>query len=332
MKFNTVLSYGKLAFPVMVTLTLGLATAAQAATLGLAADFNLFVLGDANQSGTDVEGRVAIGGNATLRNYFAGMALTPSPNNGDTLVVGNNLSFLNGSVTGNAVYGGSADVTNVNFNQGSLRQGRPIDFNAAGTQLRQIATSLSRLNVNGTTTIGEFDRGINLRGTNSGLNVFNVLASDLARATSFNIDAPTDSTAIVNISGTSGSFSSMGFNFTGINRQQILYNFFEATNLTASAIGIQGSLLAPNAAMNFNNGVINGNLIVGSLQGSGQTNLSLFRGRVPHQPPPTVPPTVPPTPPPTSVPEPSSATGLGLVSALAFLFGRYSKKTAKTAQ
>jgi choice-of-anchor A domain-containing protein len=324
MKFDTVLSYGKLAFPVMATLTLGLATAAQAATLGSAADFNLFVLGDANQSGTDVKGRVAIGGNATLRNYFAGKELTPSPNNGDTLVVGNNLSFLDGSVTGNAVYGGSVDVTNLNLNQGSLRQGRPIDFNAAEAELRQISTSLSRLNVNGTISIGEFDRGINLRGTNSGLNVFNVLASDLTRATSFNIDAPADSTAIINISGTSGSFSSMGFNLTGINRQQVLYNFFEATNLTANAIGIQGSLLAPNAAMDFNNGVIEGNLIVGSLRGSGASNLSLFRGIVPNQ--------LPVTPPPTSVPEPSSAAGLGLVSALACLFGRYSQKTAKTAQ
>jgi len=323
MKFNTVLSYGKLAFPVMATLTLGLATAAQAATLGQAADFNLFVLGDATQNGTDVEGRVAIGGNATLSNYFAGMALTPSPNNGDTLVVGNNLSFLNGSVTGNAVYGGSANVSNVNFNQGSLRQGSPIDFNAAGAELRQISTSLSRLTTNGTTTIGEFDRGISLRGTNSELNVFNVLGSDLAQATSFNIDAPSDSTVIVNINGNSGRFSSLGFNLTGINQQQVLYNFFEATNLTASAIGIQGSLLAPNAAFDFNNGVIDGNLIVGSLSGSGQTNLSLFRGRIPQQPP-------TPTPPTTSVPEPTSVLALGLVTALASLFRRQSKKAAKT--
>ncbi|MEB3177963.1 MAG: choice-of-anchor A family protein [Nostocaceae cyanobacterium] len=321
MKFNTVLSYGKLAFPVMATLTLGLATAtqAQAATLGPAADFNLFVLGDLTQSDTSVQGRVAVGGNATLSNYSAGNALTSSPNNGGTLVVGNNLSFLNGSVNGNVVYGGSADVTNANFNQS---QGRPIDFNAAGAELRQISTSLSRLNVNGTTTINF--GGISLRGTNSGLNVFNVLASDLAQANSFSIDAPADSTAIVNISGSNSNFSNMGFNLTGINRQQVLYNFFDATNLTASAIGIQGSLLAPNAAMEFNNGRISGNLIVGSLQGSGAIELPLFRGIVPNQ--------LPPIPPSTSVPEPNSAAGLGLVSALAFLFYRYSKKTPETAQ
>src|SRR6185295_12199182 len=57
--------------------------------LGTAGGFNLFVLGNLTQSGSDTEGRMAVGGNATLASYSVGARLTGAS---DVLVVGGNLS------------------------------------------------------------------------------------------------------------------------------------------------------------------------------------------------------------------------------------------------
>ena len=46
---------------------------------GLANNYNVFVLGDMNLSNTDAEGRVAVGGNATLSNYGIGSGIIPLP-------------------------------------------------------------------------------------------------------------------------------------------------------------------------------------------------------------------------------------------------------------
>lgn len=46
---------------------------------GLANDYNVFVFGDMTLSNTDAEGRVAVGGNATLSNYGIGAGITALP-------------------------------------------------------------------------------------------------------------------------------------------------------------------------------------------------------------------------------------------------------------
>ena len=46
---------------------------------GLANDYNVFVFGNMSLSNTDAEGRVAVGGNATLSNYGVGASITPLP-------------------------------------------------------------------------------------------------------------------------------------------------------------------------------------------------------------------------------------------------------------
>src|SRR4051794_41833055 len=75
--------------------------------LGVANDFSAFILHDANLFNSDVEGRVAVGGNATLTAYGLGNHLTNSNGTRDDLVVGGNLDFTNGQVfEGNVVYGG----------------------------------------------------------------------------------------------------------------------------------------------------------------------------------------------------------------------------------
>lgn len=50
-----------------------------AINFGLANDYNVFVFGNLSLSNTDAEGRVAVGGNATLSNYGIGAGIVPLP-------------------------------------------------------------------------------------------------------------------------------------------------------------------------------------------------------------------------------------------------------------
>ena len=168
---------------------------------------------------------------------------------------------------GDAVYGGSANVaSNEGFSNGKLSKGNPIDFNATGDELRSLSKNLASLTPNGKTTAQSWG-GINLTGSDSQLNVFNLDGSAVSKANNFAITSNSGSTVVVNVSGTSVSLQNFGFNVSGTNRQNVLYNFYEATDLTASGIGIEGSILAPLANFTFNNGQVNGNVVVASLTG-----------------------------------------------------------------
>ncbi len=74
---------------------------------GIVSAFNVFVLGNDTQKGTEVGGSLAVGGDASFSGGMGvGTALKPSTTRRD-LIVGGNLSFNGGSVAGVIVYGGS---------------------------------------------------------------------------------------------------------------------------------------------------------------------------------------------------------------------------------
>jgi choice-of-anchor A domain-containing protein len=320
MNTKTFSRLSKLVAPLSMAATMVLALSTQASAISLANifEYNLFVLGDVNQSNTDSEGKVAIAGNATFTNFYAGMELPKEGNNGDVLIVGDNLIFSNGQVRGNTVYGETAELTNVTLqNGGTLRQDNPIDFAAASQELRGLSQFWAGLEATGTTDIA--DRGITLNGSNENQNIFHLSASDLREASSFNLNVASGSTAIVNISGLEASLQNFRFNINGgiDQRQKVIYNFYEATNLSASGIGIEGSILAPTATFNFNNAQINGNLIAASLTGGGQSNNYLFNGNLPEliRAPQAS----------EAVPEPATLAGLGLVAAVGIASRRKDK-------
>jgi len=287
------------------TAVLGFSTQASAATinLGPATGYNVFILGDINLD-SDTEGKMAIGGDATLRNYSVGLM----DKGGDALVVGGDLDFQNGTVYGNAVVGGTAKLTSVDFQGGELKSGNRINFDQAA----QSFLNLSQSYLSSSATDAEVTSwgGITLAGTGSS-NVFNLLGSDLAKAKSLNFEG--SGSFIVNVSGEEVSFGGFSFFPKGINKQNILFNFFEATNITASAVGIEGSILAPKAKVEFNNGQMNGTLVAASLEGNGQFN---HVGRPPVEQPPA------------SVPEPATLAGLGLAAAALATSRRKTKQAA----
>lgn len=249
---------------------------------------NVFVFGDMSESNVDSEGRVAVGGNATLTNYGVGSAFQSNPSSaGDTLVVGGDLSYNGGEVHyGNVVYGGTL-TGSASAPNGTVTQGSVIDFTAAETELTNHSAHWSGLDATGT-TVNNFG-GIQLIGVDPEINIFTLAGIDLNGAWGVTIDAPSGSTVLVNVSGLTNDFDNMGINFQDLNndstgitdKQHVLFNFYESTSLSISGISVQGSVLAPSAAVTFGNGNIEGNLIANSLTGSGEAHNDLFSGTLP---------------------------------------------------
>ncbi len=270
-----------------------------ATVLSIASSYNVYVLGNMQESNVDSEGRVAVGGNATLTNYGVGSKFSSSPGSaGTTLVVGGNLSYNGGEVHyGSLAYGGTLSG-NFGVPNGSITHGSPFDFTTGNGYLLNASSYWSGLTATGSTI--NYYGGVQLIGTNPGLNVFTLSGGLLSSAWGVMIDAPAGSTVLVNITGSADAFRNMAIQFqdlnndhTGLaNRQNVIYNFYEATTLELGGISVQGSILAPKATVNFGNGNVEGNLIAGNLIGSGEAHNYLFTGDLPA---------------PTPVPEPASA-------------------------
>jgi len=250
--------------------------------LGTAGDFTIFVFGDLTASNTDSTGRVAAGGNANLTNFGVGLALTNSNGTRDDLVVGGNLTYTNGNVyNGNVVHGGTASLMSVTLFNGTVRQDTPIDFGAEQAFQKSLSAFLGSQPATASTVVEPWG-GIFLTGTDPVLNIFQLSGSALASATYFQISAPAGATVLINVSGTMDQMQNFGFSLVGgVTRNFVLFNFFEATSLTLQGIGVEGTILAPCAHVNFNNGDVNGSIIADSLSGYGESHHVPFDGCLP---------------------------------------------------
>ena len=256
--------------------------------LGVANDFSAFVLHDANLHQSDVQGRLAVGGNATITAYAVGDLLPDSDGTRDDLIVGGNLNFTNGQVFfGNVVHGGTGTFGSFGHPNGTIRQAAVLNFGAAEAELEALSDNHAALSANG--TVEDHWGTIVLTGTQAGQNVFTVPSSMLWNAYDLRINTPAGSSAIVNITGTDARLQFMGFSLTGVAKENVILNFPQATHLVLQGIGIHANLLAPRAAVEFSNGQLNGTLVADSWSGFGQINLPFV--------PPPEPPVCPPLPP-----------------------------------
>lgn len=384
MTIKTLARWGRLAAMLpAVTMAVGFAEQATAINLGTAADYNVFVLEDFHQKHTDVEGKLAVGGDLIFEEGFAvGMKLR-GEGNGNILRVGGDVTLDNGKVYGDGTYGGTTTIGGNVYNDTNFvgaagnvgfeiiaegtdnqklrdatfkKENDSSFFAAAGTYLRNLSQSLNDLALdlyggiesvttqlwgNSTTTVatdktkvqtqqwaGDPRSQITFTGTEQGLNVFDIGAGDLENISELNLQVPEESTVLINVRGDVATLGGFGF-FLGEDKrdcnqggttsgsthlwcrdraQNVLFNFSDAKTLNLSEIGFMGSILAPNADVNFSNGHINGNLIARSLKGDGQSNLHLFNSqsdRVAQRELVSEP---------ESVPEPATLAGLGLVA------------------
>jgi len=241
-------------------------------------DYNLFVLEDYTL-GTDVEGRVAAGGNITLNHFSVGHKLPGSPTP-TALVAGGHLTLANGGVWGNAWHGGSysADGT-VSYPRGAVAHGSPVDFAARGAELHKLSKQLAGLAPNGAATFTSWG-GILLRGTDPARNIFQVPAGAFTGAKLLSLEAPAGSLAVINIAGDSATFTGFGQSFSGgIDQHGVLFNFVEATSITAHGYGFWGTVLAPKAHVQFSNGSFDGGIYARSMTGNAEGHLNGLNDR-----------------------------------------------------
>jgi choice-of-anchor A domain-containing protein len=233
--------------------------AAQADT---AKDYNLFVLGDMNMKSSDVQGRVAVKGNATLGSYSVGEAAASNTVN---LVVGGALVAHGGSTKGQTIVGGSTSYQNwATTGLQPVGTPLPVDFGAETTRLDWLTGALAAYAPNGQVYIPPWGGQYTLTGTSSSLNVFDISGATLAKTNTFTIDLTPGSIAVINVDGTADSFSNAGITINGGNASDVLWNFFDATSLSFSSIDLLGSVLAPNADYLGGWSQVNGQMIVKS--------------------------------------------------------------------
>jgi choice-of-anchor A domain-containing protein len=239
-----------------------------ASGLGIASDFSAFVQHDVNAQFSGIGGRVAVGGNASFSSYAIGDQLTNSHGTRDDLIVGGNLNFMYGQVyNGNVVYGGTGTLTSVSIPNGTAHQGTPINFGMADAELDALTDQYAAMVPNG--TVQDAFRVLTLTGSDPSMNVFQITDAQLSSATNLLIKAPAGSSVIVNISGTNPQMQYMGMGVQGTTSNHVLLNFYQATSLTLAGIGIQGSVLAQRASVDFSNGDLLGTLVAQSWNGSG---------------------------------------------------------------
>ena len=247
---------------------------ADAIGLGEAGNYNVFVFDDFQSSSSDTQGRLAAGGNVSLHNYGLGSGL-PDSFSGSSMVVGGNLFYRNGQVkAGNVDVAGSADVNQtVGTGANAAVRGNVSDLSVSFAdekqRLTQLSQNLSQLTPTGNAQLVYSTLQLSGDGT-SGLQVFNVNASDLAKASGFSLatSIPQDSSIILNIIGGQASMKNQGQQALSGYSDRVIFNFIDATLLSLSGIGVQGTILAPNAEVTGNNGNIDGTLIAKSFKGN----------------------------------------------------------------
>lgn len=300
--------------------------------------YNLFIKENFSQPGADSQGKIAVGGNANIGQYDVGVNYEPgthrdgiqfwtSPNKyEDVLVVGGNLTttpWAWGNVKGNAIIGGSLTAgSSTHAVLGTTTKANPIDFTAAFNELTGLSQSLAGLSNTGTVEF-KYNNWLMLNGSADAkdLYVANISGQTLAAATDLTAKGmDQNDTLVINVSGKNVNFDSLNYgareNFGALNlsASHILYNFFEAENITFSG-GFKGNILAPNANFNFLTGDLSGQVIAKSWTGNWGAQANLWDGFfVPHI-------DVPPVTPPSKVPEPSSIL-LMLVGALTLCWSR----------
>ena len=229
---------------------------ANAAMVGPAGDFGVFVFGTGNfaSQNTDSAGNIAAGGNVSLQNYSvaSGIAGNPSASpNPARLVVGGNLTAVNGGVgqgqNGALYVGGTTSLTSFTATGGLFAQSL-VNFSAAQTQYQNLSTAWGGLAATGASTL-QFGT-LTLTGANSGLNVFSLAAADLTGSNTVNINAPTGSTVLINVTGNNAVFQNGQVFLNGISSAYVMYNFINATSVNlAGSKNPMGSILAPLAGV-----------------------------------------------------------------------------------
>lgn len=308
---------------------LGLSGASAAALTGeqVLQQFNLVVFGNMS-GGHDVEGRALIEGNLTgnSTSFFTrggaapksdynaltvGGNLSGGPtnmNNGGSLAVGGNVTKnvnLNG---GGTAYIGGKVTGGANVN-GKKVVGATVDVPDFSDVMEQLSADLHKLTANAAASVKSGKATFDASGL-GGTAVFDIADGKSFFASiseiAFNLGAA--DTVIVNVGGNTMKLDENWLGDAKGVADNIIWNFYEASNLTFGTEYF-GSILAPDAVVKNSNG-LNGSVIVGALNQGGRIGQYQFSGHIPQPAPAKIA---------EDVPEPMSLglLGLGLLGLVA---------------
>lgn len=243
------------------------ATQAAPVSLGLDTSLNLLAFGNMNVGSSDVEGRVAVGGSASISSYSINTKTGSSALYGGTgLVVGGNLNFTNGSIWGGAVVGGSYAAQSSGNVIGGASQGTGFAFASEYQRLTSLSSSLDAMSNTGS-AVDQWGT-LHFNAAGQMLAVFDILAADARK--NMQIDNLLDGAQVlINIHGKTVDFGNHGY--TGFNKGQVLFNLPDATSIILNG-GINASLLATSASVGQGWGQINGQVVVKDWNSSVQVN------------------------------------------------------------
>ncbi len=252
--------------------------------------FNAVIFQNFTSQSSDVEGTLAVGGNATLFNYSINQS--NAPYNGYGLVAGGNLTFTNGTVwnNGQTYYGGTLSGAAVNYTGGTVTAptSSPVNFGALQTSATSISGNYAGLAANGSTSYVTPDlvnpsgsgnaQGLKLTGDGaSALQVFSVDGNLLGGRNEIALsNIPSFASIVLNVSGANTGLhnldSSHPFDpWAG----QVLFNFYQATQVTFDHTSPLASILAPLATIESSRfGHITGTVVANAWNGDFQLNVS----------------------------------------------------------
>jgi choice-of-anchor A domain-containing protein/LPXTG-motif cell wall-anchored protein len=276
-------------------------------SLGVASNFNAFILNNMTMPNTDSEGRLAVGNSLNVSSY--GIASKLSNNNDVNLVVGNELHYQGGELKGRFVIGENSGVAPIIDVSDYLRTKQMTDkkvsdvqdfidnqvasFAEAKAQLIGISQSYQGY------TASQPNGAINKSGSrltfsysgSSDFVVFSLPSSEFSQAGEVNFDVPRGKTIVVNITGATINwpggqqfYQGTGMNYGDSQAAKILFNFPDATTINLGNIGIFGSVLAPKATVNASWGQLNGTLVANNFNntsGSMEVHFALFKPTLP---------------------------------------------------
>ncbi|AJQ96673.1 choice-of-anchor A family protein [Gynuella sunshinyii] len=280
------------ALPLCILLSLvSLSSIVSAQDFGVAQPYNALVFGDFTATASDVEGRLAAGGNISLLYYSIGQQLNTTLPDG-VLIAGGDITFPNGHVyNGDILAGGSTDGVDQTVIDGMAEGATvtagadlPIDFIAVQSELTQLSADLATLDANGT-VVYQWGGVYMTAACDAKAQVFQLDGGQVLAANTFSVDlscAPVDATYIFNIDGAAPGLTNMGLQSLESVRDHVVYNFYQATSLTLQSVGVQGSVLAPLADLDNPTGVIYGQLFANHWNGPMQINQVPFVGDLPE--------------------------------------------------
>lgn len=236
--------------------------------LMVARAYNVLVGGDFTAGYSDTEGWLAAGGDLTVWHYS--IALLNADDTG--AVVGGDAEISDASVHGDLAAQGRVTLNNAGLyhsgGRGRVQTDLPFAFSDVMSDLRVASAELADWSPTGTTEVTSW-YAITLTGSSHGMNVFDVNARDISRAVSLTIDVPYGADVLINVAGSDPHFGNFAIFPTDLDPSRVLFNAPDATAIQIEAFAFTGSLLAPWASIDFDNGQFNGSLWAGEHLGDG---------------------------------------------------------------